>query len=125
VARSWHFIDIYGFIITGLIFIQLLFVSGQWARLVPNTWEILPTAWATFVHYANLHFPPEPNGFYAYNALQQIAYFFVVFIFAPITIVAGAAIWRQTRSTFHSLSDDARLGRVPHRARHACCLDWI
>jgi methionine sulfoxide reductase catalytic subunit len=92
VARSWHFIDVYGFIITGLIFIPLLFVSGQWARLVPNTWEILPSAWATFVHYANFHFPPEPNGFYAYNALQQIAYFFVVFIFAPISIVAGAAM---------------------------------
>src|SRR6185312_478399 len=30
VARSWHFIDVYGFIITGLIFIPLLFVSGQW-----------------------------------------------------------------------------------------------
>ena len=59
---------------------------------MPSTWEILPTAWASFVHYANFHFPPEPDGFYAYNALQQIAYFFVVFIFAPISIVAGAAM---------------------------------
>lgn len=92
VARSWHFIDVYGFIITGLIFIPLLFVSGQWERLVPNSWSILPQAWATFVHYANFHFPPEPDGFYAYNALQQIAYFFVVFVFAPISIVAGAAM---------------------------------
>ncbi len=92
VARSWHFIDVYGFIITGLIFIPLLFATGQWARLVPSSWEILPQAWATFVHYANFHFPPEPDGFYAYNALQQIAYFFVVFVFAPISIVAGAAM---------------------------------
>ncbi|MEO6964383.1 MAG: molybdopterin-dependent oxidoreductase, partial [Acidobacteriaceae bacterium] len=92
IARSWHFLDVYGFIITGLIFIPLLFVSGQWERLVPNSWAIVPQAWATFVHYANFHFPPEPDGFYAYNALQQIAYFFVVFIFAPISIVAGAAM---------------------------------
>lgn len=92
VARSWHFIDVYGFIITGLIFIPLLFVSGQWSRLVPDSWAILPQAWATFVHYANFHLPPEPDGFYAYNALQQIAYFFVVFIFAPISIVAGTAM---------------------------------
>jgi sulfoxide reductase catalytic subunit YedY len=91
-ARSWHFLDVYGFIVTGLIFIPMLFVSGQWERLVPQSWMILPQAWATFVHYANFHFPPEPNGFYFYNALQQIAYFFVVFIFAPITIVAGAAM---------------------------------
>ncbi|MFZ0662583.1 MAG: molybdopterin-dependent oxidoreductase [Acidobacteriaceae bacterium] len=92
VARSWHFIDVYGFVITGLIFIPLLFVSGQWARLVPDSWSVLPQAWATFVHYATFHLPPEPDGFYAYNALQQIAYFFVVFVFAPISIVAGVAM---------------------------------
>ncbi len=92
VARSWHFIDVYGFIITGLFFIPLLAVSGQWARLVPTSWAIIPQAWVTFVHYANFHFPPEPDGFYLYNALQQIAYFFVVYIFAPITIIAGAAM---------------------------------
>jgi len=92
IARSWHFIDVYGFIITGLIFIPLLFMSGQWERLVPNSWSILSQAWGTFVHYANFHFPPEPDGFYAYNALQQIAYFFAVFVFAPISIIAGAAM---------------------------------
>ncbi|MEP7355200.1 MAG: molybdopterin-dependent oxidoreductase [Acidobacteriota bacterium] len=92
IARSWHFLDVYGFIITGLIFIPMLFLSGQWQRLVPDSWSILPQAWATFVYYANFHFPPEPNGFYAYNAVQQISYFFVVFVFAPISIVAGAAM---------------------------------
>jgi sulfoxide reductase catalytic subunit YedY len=92
IARSWHFLNVYGFIITGLIFVPLLFVSGQWERVVPNSWAILPQAWAIFVHYANFHLPPEPDGFYAYNALQQIAYFSVVFIFAPISIVAGAAM---------------------------------
>lgn len=92
VARSWHFIDVYGFVITGFVFIPMLFVSGQWARLVPTSWTVLPQAWAIFVHYATLHLPPEPDGFYAYNALQQIAYFFVVFVFAPISIVAGLAM---------------------------------
>ena len=91
-ARSWHFIDVYGFIVTGLIFIPLLFVSGQWARLVPTSRGILPQAWATFVHYANFHFPPEPDGFYAYNALQQLSYFLVVYIFAPFSILTGAAM---------------------------------
>ncbi len=92
VARSWHFIDVYGFIITGLIFLPLLAVSGQWTRLVPTSWTIISQAWATFVHYANFHFLPEPDGFYAYNALQQLSYFFVVYIFAPISIVAGLAM---------------------------------
>lgn len=91
-ARAWHFIDVYGFVITGLIFMPLLFLSAQWTRLVPDSWSVLPQAWATFVHYATFHLPPEPDGFYAYNALQQIAYFFVVFIFAPVSILAGMAM---------------------------------
>ena len=49
-------------------------------------------AWSTFVHYANFHFPPEPDGFYAYNALQQLAISLVVFVFAPISILAGASM---------------------------------
>ncbi len=92
VARSWHFIDVYGFIITGLIFIPLLFITGQWERVVPTSWIVLPQAWNTFVHYANFHFPPEPNGFYGYNALQQLAYFAAIFLFAPLSILTGAAM---------------------------------
>ena len=57
VARSWHFIDVYGFIITGLMFIPLLFITGQWERVVPTYWIVLPQAWNTFVHYAKLPFP--------------------------------------------------------------------
>jgi len=92
VARSWHFIDVYGFIITGLIFIPLLFITGQWERVVPTSWIVLPQAWNTFVHYANFRFPPEPNGFYGYNALQQLAYFAAIFLFAPLSILTGAAM---------------------------------
>ena len=92
VARSWHFIDVYGFIITGLIFIPLLFITGQWERVVPTSWIVLPQAWNTFVHYSAFHFPPEPNGFYGYNALQQLAYFAAIFLFAPLSILTGAAM---------------------------------
>ena len=49
-------------------------------------------AWRTFVVYANFHLPPEPNGFYGYNALQQLAYFAVVFIFGPLSILTGIAM---------------------------------
>jgi hypothetical protein len=60
---------------SGLVFVVLLFVIDQWERLVPNSCQIIPDAWAVFVHYATFHLPPEPNGFYRYNALQQLAYF--------------------------------------------------
>jgi DMSO/TMAO reductase YedYZ molybdopterin-dependent catalytic subunit/thiosulfate reductase cytochrome b subunit len=92
VARSWHFIDVYGFIITGLIFVTLLFATEQWRRIVPTSGIILAQAWNTFVLYANFHLPPEPNGFYGYNALQQLAYFSVVLVFGPLSILTGIAM---------------------------------
>ncbi len=92
VARSWHFIDVYGFLVTGVIFISLLFITDQWRRLVPTSWIVVIQAWNTFVHYANLHLPPEPDGFYGYNALQQLAYFAVVFVFGPLQIMTGISM---------------------------------
>lgn len=92
VARSWHFINVYGFIVTGIIFVTLLFVTEQWRRIVPTSGTVLTQAWSTFVVYANFHLPPEPNGFYGYNALQQLAYFAVVLIFGPLSILTGIAM---------------------------------
>lgn len=92
VARSWHFIDVYGFIITGVIFVTLLFATEQWRRIVPTSALVLTQAWRTFVLYANFHLPPEPNGFYGYNALQQLAYFSVVLVFGPLSILTGIAM---------------------------------
>jgi len=66
--------------------VVLLFSNDQWNRLVPTSWQIVPDAWAVFVHYATFHFPAEPNGFYHYNALQQLAYFGVVFVLAPLAM---------------------------------------
>ena len=92
IARSWHFLNVYGFIITGLIFVSLLFSTTQWRRLVPTSETVFVQAWSTFVHYANFHFPPEPNGYYGYNALQQLTYFGMVFLMGPLSIATGLAM---------------------------------
>jgi len=92
VARSWHFINVYGFIITGILFVICLFTTDQWMRLIPTHWDTFAEAWKTFVCYASFHLPPEPNGFYGYNALQQIAYAATVFVMAPLSILTGMAM---------------------------------
>ena len=92
IARSWHFLNVYGFIITGIFFVIMLFDTEQWRRLVPQSPLVLLQAWNTWVHYATFHLPPEFNGFYGYNALQQIAYFSVVFVFGPLAILTGIAM---------------------------------
>ena len=92
VARSWHFLDVYGFILTGIFFVILLFGTEQWRRIVPQSTLVVLQAWNTWVHYATFHMPPEFNGYYGYNALQQIAYFSAVFVFGPSAILTGIAM---------------------------------
>ncbi|MGB7189133.1 MAG: molybdopterin-dependent oxidoreductase [Acidobacteriaceae bacterium] len=92
IARVWHFIDVHGFILTGIFFVIMLFDTEQWRRIVPTSSVVLLQGWNTWVHYSTLHLPPEPNGFFGYNALQQIAYFAVVFVFGPVAILTGIAM---------------------------------
>ncbi len=100
IARVWHFINVHGFILTGIIFAILLFTTEQWKRIVPTSPQVAGQAWAVWVHYATLHMPAEPNGFYGYNALQQIAYFSVVFVFGPLAILTGLAMSPAVVNTF-------------------------
>ena len=92
IARSWHFITVPFFIINGVIFIFLLLYTDQWRRLVPTSLQIIPDSWKVFVHYATFNMPIEPNGFYHFNALQQLAYFAVIFVMAPLAMLTGMAM---------------------------------
>ena len=92
VARVWHFINVHGFILCGVYFVAMLCTTEQWKRLIPTSPTVILQAWNTWVHYATFHLPAEPNGFYGYNALQQIAYFTVVFVFGPLAILTGIAM---------------------------------
>jgi hypothetical protein len=91
--------------VNGLIFIVLLFTTGQWARLVPTTWEVIPNAASAALQYASLNWPHE-NGWVNYNSLQQLAYFTVVFIAAPLAILTGVRMsnaWPGPRARISKL----------------------
>jgi len=117
IARSWHFLNVYGFIVTGILFVVMLFDTEQWRRLVPQSALIFSSAWNAWVHYATFHLPPEPNGFYAYNGLQQLAYFSVVFVLGPLAILTGIAM---SPAVVNRFSWYARLfgGRQSARSLH-------
>ena len=72
----------------GLIFVVLLFITGQWMRIVPTSWEVFPNALSAAIQYASLNWPLE-NGWTNYNSLQVLAYFTIVFIAAPLAIITG------------------------------------
>jgi DMSO/TMAO reductase YedYZ molybdopterin-dependent catalytic subunit/thiosulfate reductase cytochrome b subunit len=92
IARHWHFLSAFFWLANGVIFVALLAISGQWRRLLPTDPQIFADAWTIMVHYATLHMPVEPDGFYKYNALQQLAYAGVVFCIAPVSLLTGLAM---------------------------------
>jgi len=117
IARHWHFLSVLFWVSNGLIFVVLLFGTGQWRRLVPDSWSVVPDAWAIFVHYATFHLPPEPNGFYRYNALQQLSYFAVVFVLAPLAILTGPSMSPALTNRFPwypKLPGNRQIGRSLH-----------
>lgn len=87
----------------GLIFIVLLFVTGQWMRIVPTSWEVFPNAVSAALQYVSLDWPTE-NGWVNYNSLQQLAYFATVFLAAPLAIATGvrmSGIWPENAKTLN------------------------
>jgi len=82
-------------VVNGIVFVVLLFATGHWARIVPTSWDVFPNALSAALQYISLDWPTE-NGWVNYNSLQQLAYFSVVFLAAPLAIVSGvrmSGIW--------------------------------
>lgn len=75
-------------VLNGIVFIVLLFVTGQWLRIVPTSWDIFPNAISAALQYASFQWPPE-YAWTNYNSLQVLSYFVTVFIAAPIAIKTG------------------------------------
>ncbi|RXZ48492.1 cytochrome b/b6 domain-containing protein [Agromyces binzhouensis] len=82
-------------VLVGITYVVLLFATGQWLRIVPTDWAVVPNAVSAALQYASLEWPTE-DSWIVYNALQQLAYFSVVFIAAPLALVTGlrlSSIW--------------------------------
>ncbi len=92
-------------IVNGVVYVVLLFATGQWMRIVPTSPDVVPNALSAALQYASLDWPLG-DGWVNYNALQQLAYFATVFVAAPLAIATGlrmSALWPR---------DAARLNRL-------------
>jgi thiosulfate reductase cytochrome b subunit len=88
-------------IANGALFVVLLFVTGQWMRLVPTSWAVFPDAASAGLQYLSLRWP-ETDGWIEYNSLQQLTYFATVFLAAPLAIITGvrmSGVWPQKAKT--------------------------
>ena len=114
-GRHWHFWSLTGWMLCGIVYMTALFTTSEWRRVVPTTWSIVPAAWDALVTYATLRMPVPERG--AYNALQQLAYFALLFAVTPLQIVSGLAMSPALGARFPRLS---RLfgGRQAARSAH-------
>ena len=102
-------------LVNGVIFVVLLFVSGHWMRIVPTSWEVFPNALSAMIQYATLDWPVE-NGWVNYNSIQQLMYFTVVFIAAPLAAITGVRMseWWPEKATRLNKIYPAPLARALH-----------
>lgn len=90
-------------LLNGLVFVVLLFTTGQWMRVVPTSWEVLPNAVSAGLQYLSLDWPLE-NGWVNYNSLQVLAYFATIFIAAPLAALTGvrmSGLWPKNATTLN------------------------
>ncbi|WP_448002746.1 cytochrome b/b6 domain-containing protein [Agromyces bauzanensis] len=92
-------------LVNGVIFVVLLFATGQWVRVVPTSWEVIPNAISAGLQYASLDWPLE-NGWVNYNSLQVLAYFATIFIAAPLAVLTGvrmSGLWPKNAATLNRI----------------------
>ena len=88
IGRAWHGLVTGLWVLNGLVYVVLLFATGQWRRIVPTSWGVFGEAWESLKIYAGFGVPSIEH-FQPYDALQQIMYFVIVFVVAPLMIVTG------------------------------------
>jgi methionine sulfoxide reductase catalytic subunit len=121
-ARWWHFSFGLLWIVNGIVVYALLFWTGQWLRLVPNTWDVFPNAASTALQYLSLTFPVD-ESWTRYNSLQQLAYFITIFVAAPVSILTG---FFQSPAISNRLGWSGRLlNRQRARSIHFLAMWWF
>ncbi len=83
-----HYVGDVLWVLNGALFVVLLFSTGQWLRIVPTSWAIVPAALSSALQYASLDWPTA-NGWIDYNALQALSYFAVTFVAGPVSVLTG------------------------------------
>lgn len=90
-ARNWHFATAIIWLATGAVYWGFMFISGNWRRLIPTSWDVFPAALHDLVGYVTFHIPPE-SAFQPYDALQQLTYAGVAFVLPVVMIVTALAM---------------------------------
>lgn len=106
----WHLVVDVLWVLNGVVYLVLLVVSGQWMRLVPASWDVIPNAISAGIQYLSLDWPTH-DGWVHYNALQLLLYGFTVFVAGPLAVLTGlrlSPIWPRRPSLVNRTFSEAR-----------------
>ncbi len=90
-GRHWHFLTVQFWILTGVVYLSLVFATGYWHYLVPQHWSIVPDSIRAVGTYLQFHIPDKIPG-QPFEPAQKLAYFLVIFVLSPFQIITGAAM---------------------------------
>ena len=121
-ARWWHLGVNTLWLLNGVVFYVLLFVTGQWRHVVPTSWSVIPNSVSVSVQYLSLNWPVE-NGWVAYNSLQLMAYFITIFVAAPLAFLTGLGMSPALSTRFKPISKLFSIQLA--RSLHFLVLAWF
>ena len=90
-GRHWHFMSVQFWILTGVVYLVMVFATGYWHYLIPTHWSIIPDSIKSIGTYLHFQIPPKIPG-EPFEPAQKLAYFVVIFLLAPFQILTGAAM---------------------------------
>jgi thiosulfate reductase cytochrome b subunit len=87
----WHFMSVQFWILTGVVYLALVFTSGYWLYLIPTRWSLVPDAIKAVGTYLQFRLPENIPG-QPFEPAKKLTYFLVIFLLAPFQIATGAAV---------------------------------
>ncbi|HXE58656.1 MAG TPA: cytochrome b/b6 domain-containing protein [Gemmatimonadales bacterium] len=114
---NWHFTLAWPFVLTGLVYLAYLAVSGEWRSLLVRPRD-LPRTWQMQLYYLRLRKAHPPQG--KHDALQKAAYTGIV-VLGAVATPSGFAIHKPVQLGWLT----AAFGGFEHaRSRHFVSV-WI
>ena len=90
---NWHFALAWPFVLTGVLYVGFLVLTGEWRSLLFRFRDLGP-AWQMQRYYLGLRTDHPPQG--KHNALQKLAYTSIVLVGALAT-ASGFAIYKPVQ----------------------------
>lgn len=90
-ARQWHFLFAWIFVINGICYVAYAIRSRHLARDLAPTRADWRSIWRTLIDHLRFHHPTGEAS-KRYNVLQKLTYLTVIFVLLPLVVLAGFAM---------------------------------